>query len=149
VGEANTPHAVGSVEPAAAPGRDDVALVGTDEIEPGSVHVIVDDIHARVVLSGEIDADLSADLQQATEDVREAGLPVDVDVHHVTFMDSSGVAFLARLTSVTPGRVRLHNTPPTVKFLLEVTSIGTMLDIVEDEGEGGPGAPRATEPAEG
>lgn len=148
MGEPNTPHAVGSVEPAAAPGRDNVALVGTDEIEPGSVHVIVDDIHARVVLSGEIDADLSADLQQATEDVREAGLPVDVDVHHVTFMDSSGVAFLARLTSVTPGRVRLHNTPPTVKFLLEVTSIGTMLDIVEDEGEGGPGAPRTTEPAD-
>lgn len=133
MGEANTPHAGGSTGPAVQPGREDLALVSTDETEPGSVHVIVDDTHARVVLSGEIDADLSADLQQATEDVRESGLPVDVDVHHVTFMDSSGVAFLARLTSVTPGRVRLHHVPPTVKFLLEVTSIGTMLDIVEDE----------------
>lgn len=133
MGDANTPHAVGTAGPTAPPERDDLAPVRTDETEPGSVHVIVDDTRARVVLSGEIDADLAADLQQATEDVKESGLPVDVDVHHVTFMDSSGVAFLARLTSVTPGRVRLHNTPPTVQFLLEVTSIGTMLDIVEDD----------------
>ena len=75
MGEANTPHAAGSTGPAASPGRDDVALASTNEIEPGSVYVIVDETHARVVLSGEIDADLSADPQQATEDVRESGLP--------------------------------------------------------------------------
>lgn len=133
MGDANTPHEVRPTGPTTPSERHDLASVSTEETEPGSVHVIVDDTHARVVLSGEIDADLSVDLQQATEDVKDSGLPVDVDVHHVTFMDSSGVAFLARLASVTPGRVRLHNTPPTVRFLLEVTSIGTMLDIVEDD----------------
>ena len=101
-------------------------------VEPGSVHVIVGATHARVVLSGEIDADLAADLNQATHDVQESKLAVEVDAHHVTFMDSTGVAFLARLTAVTPSPVRIFNTPPTVRFLLEVTSIGTMLDIVED-----------------
>lgn len=106
--------------------------MSTSTVEPGSVHVIVGTTHARVVLSGEIDADLAADLSQATQDVQESGLAVEIDAHHVTFMDSTGVAFIARLTAVTPERVRIFNTPPTVRFLLEVTSIGNMLDIVED-----------------
>lgn len=89
--------------------------------------------HARVVLSGEIDADLAADLNQATQDVQESMLAVEVDVHHVTFMDSTGVAFLARLTAVTNEPVRIFNTPPTVRFILEVTSIGNLLEIVEDD----------------
>lgn len=100
-------------------------------VEPGSVHVIVGTTHARVVLSGEIDADLAADLNQATLDVQESKLAVEIDAHHVTFMDSTGVAFLARLTAVAEGPVRIFNTPPTVRFLLEVTSIGNMLEIVE------------------
>ena len=101
-------------------------------IEPGSVHVIVGATHARVVLSGEIDADLAADLAQATRDVQDSQLAVEIDAHHVTFMDSTGVAFLARLTAVTEEPVRIFNTPPTVRFLLEVTSIGNMLEIVEE-----------------
>ena len=96
------------------------------------MHVIVGTTHARVVLSGEIDADLAADLAQATSDVQESKLAVEIDAHHVTFMDSTGVAFLARLTSVTKEPVRIFNTPPTVRFLLEITSIGSMLEIVED-----------------
>lgn len=59
-------------------------------------------------------------------------LAVEIDAHHVTFMDSTGVAFLARLTAVTQEPVRIFNTPPTVRFLLEVTSIGSMLEIVDD-----------------
>lgn len=96
------------------------------------MHVIVGATHARVVLSGEIDADLAADLAQATRDVQESMLAVEIDAHHVTFMDSTGVAFLARLTAVTQEPVRIFNTPPTVRFLLEVTSIGSMLEIVDD-----------------
>lgn len=101
-------------------------------VEPGSVHVIVGTTHARVVLSGEIDAELAADLTQATHDIQESRLAVEVDTHHVTFMDSTGVAFLAGLTTMTTEPVRIFNTPPTVRFLLEVTSIGTMLEIVDD-----------------
>ncbi|MGO1341011.1 MAG: STAS domain-containing protein, partial [Cellulosimicrobium funkei] len=60
-----------------------------------------------------------------------SGLPVEIDAHHVTFMDSSGVAFLARLASRGPHRVRVLRAPPTVRFLLEVTRIGELLDIVD------------------
>lgn len=95
--------------------------------DPASVHVIVGTTRARIVLSGEIDADL----QEATAAAEDSGLPVEIDAHHVTFMDSSGVAFLARLASRGPHRVRVLRAPPTVRFLLEVTRIGELLDIVD------------------
>ncbi|WP_083649072.1 STAS domain-containing protein [Cellulosimicrobium sp. CUA-896] len=119
--------------------------------EPASVHVIVGATRARIVLSGEIDAELGADLQEATAAAEDSGLPVEIDAHHVTFMDSSGVAFLARLASRGPHRVRVLRAPPTVRFLLEVTRIGELLDIVdadpgfdlgkETEGDDTSGAP--------
>jgi len=103
--------------------------------ESGTVHVILGADHTRIVLSGEIDADLGADLHQATADAEHAGLPIEVDTHHVTFMDSSGVAFLARLATRSQHRVRLLRVPPTVRFLLEVTRICELLDVVDDEEE--------------
>jgi anti-anti-sigma factor len=101
--------------------------------EPGAVHVILGADRTRIVLSGEIDADLAADLHEATAEAEHAELPIEVDAHHVTFMDSSGVAFLARLATRSQHRVRLLRVPPTVRFLLEVTRIGDLLDVVDDE----------------
>lgn len=105
--------------------------------EPGSVHVILSPDRTTIVLSGEVDAELGADLAQATTDAEQAGVPIEVDAHHVTFMDSSGVAFLARLAMRTPHRVRLRHVPPTVQFLLEVTRIGELLDVVDDDAPAG------------
>jgi anti-sigma B factor antagonist len=101
--------------------------------DPASIHVIVGSSRARVVLSGEIDADVSADLGEAISDAEASGLPVEIDAHHVTFMDSSGVAFLARLASRSPHKVRVLRAPPTVRFLLDVTRIGELLEIVDDD----------------
>lgn len=105
--------------------------------EPGSVHVILSPDRTTIVLSGEVDADLGPELTQATSDAEHAGVPIEVDTHHVTFMDSSGVAFLAQLAKHTPHRVRLLHVPPTVRFLLEVTRIGELLDVVDDAPPGG------------
>ncbi|MBD8078765.1 STAS domain-containing protein [Cellulosimicrobium arenosum] len=110
------------------------------------MHVIVGASRARIVLSGEIDAELGADLQEATVAAEESGLPVEIDAHHVTFMDSSGVAFLARLASRGPQRVRVLRAPPTVRFLLEVTRIGELLDIVDTDPGFDDGARPAPEP---
>ena len=115
----------------------DAAGVG----EPGAVQVIVGADRTRIVLSGEVDADLGPELQEATAEAEERGLPIEVDAHHVTFMDSSGVAFLARLSIRSEHRVRLLRVPPTVRFLLEVTRIGELLDVVEDDGQAEPFAP--------
>nr|WP_286219387.1 STAS domain-containing protein [Paraoerskovia sediminicola] len=94
---------------------------------------MVGSARARIVLSGEIDADLAGDLQEASAHAEATSLPVEIDAHHVTFMDSSGVAFLARLASRSPHRVRILRAPPTVRFLLEVTRIGELLDIADDD----------------
>jgi len=109
--------------------------------EPGAVQVIVGADRTRIVLSGEVDADLGPELQEATAEAEQRGLPIEVDAHHVTFMDSSGVAFLARLSIRSEHRVRLLRVPPTVRFLLEVTRIGELLDVVDDEGGAEPFEP--------
>jgi anti-anti-sigma factor len=116
--------------------------------EPASVHVIVMGDRTRIVVSGEIDADLSADLQEATSDAEATGLPIEVDAQHVTFMDSSGIAFLARLASRSTERVRILRAPDTVRFLLEVTRIGELLDLV-DEPAGGPADAGTATPVHG
>ncbi|SDQ87582.1 STAS domain-containing protein [Quadrisphaera sp. DSM 44207] len=101
--------------------------------EPGSVHVILGSRKTRVVLTGEIDAELGPDLLEASADAEEAGRPVEVDVQHVTFMDSTGVAFLARLASRSPQQLVLIKPPDLVRFLIQVTSISEVLRVVEQD----------------
>ena len=101
--------------------------------EPASVHVIVLADRTRIVVSGEIDADLAAELQEAAGDAEATGLPIEVDAQHVTFMDSSGIAFLARVAARSAERVRVLHAPDTLRFLLEITRIGELLDLVDDE----------------
>ena len=101
------------------------------ESHPGSVQVVVQGQRTRIVLTGEIDADLGPDLQEATSDAEATGLPIDIDTRHVTFMDSSGIAFLARIATRSGSRTRVLHPPETVRFLLEVTRIGELLEVVE------------------
>ena len=100
--------------------------------EPASVHVIVESDRTCIVLSGEVDADLAAELREATADAEATGLPIEIDAQHVTFMDSSGIAFLARIATRSTQRVRVIRAPETVRFLLDVTRIGELLDVVDD-----------------
>ena len=101
------------------------------DAEPGSVRVTVDSELIRIVLSGEVDSELSPRLCDANAEAERAHLPIEVDAHDVTFMDSSGVAFLARLATRSTSRVRLVGVPTTIRFLLEVTRIGDVLDVVD------------------
>ncbi|GAB4086971.1 hypothetical protein GCM10028784_36010 [Myceligenerans cantabricum] len=108
-------------------------LAHPDLGEPASVHVLTVDQRSRLVLAGEIDAKIAGELQNAISEAEGSRLPVEIDAHHVTFMDSSGVAFLARLASRSPHKVRVLRAPPTVRFLLEVTRIGDLLEIVDED----------------
>lgn|GEM_PF-1707939 len=94
------------------------------------MHVIVENGRTRIVLSGEIDADLAADLADATADAEAAALPIDIDAQHVTFMDSSGIAFLARVATRVQQPVRVLRAPESVRFLLQVTRIHELLEVV-------------------
>lgn len=129
----------GNRPPADADGQDGrthavgAAGDGPGSGEAGSVHVMVGPTRTRIVLSGEIDASLGPELQEAAADAETAGRPVEVDARHVRFMDSSGVTLLARLASRTPGRLQVIRPPDVVRFLLEVTHIGDLVDVVDDD----------------
>lgn len=109
---------------------------GQDEDRPvtrtGTVTVQTLASRTRIILVGEIDVNLAVDLAEAVTAAEVAGAPTDVDASAVTFMDSSGIALLARLATRTPERLRLISPPDVVTFLLDVTRIGEMVDVVED-----------------
>jgi anti-anti-sigma factor len=109
------------------------ALPAARPADPGSVHVILGGRKTRVVLTGEIDAELGPDLIEAAADAEDAGRPVEVDVQHVSFMDSTGVAFLARLASRCVGDLVLIKPPELVQFLIDVTSIREVLTVVDED----------------
>lgn len=121
---------------------------GPEAAEPASVHVIVEQGRTVVVLSGEVDADLAADLADATTDAEAANQPIDIDAQHVTFIDSSGIAFLARIATRVQQPVRVLHAPDSVRFLLEVTRIRELLEVV-DEPEDEPEDPAAGLPTIG
>lgn len=116
-----------------APPSAGTTTTSEDEVDAGSVHVIMGRAKTRIVLSGEIDALVSPDLVEAAAEAEDAGRPVEVDAHHVTFMDSTGVAFLARLASRSSSRLVLIRPPEVVRFLIEVTSINDLLDVVDHD----------------
>jgi anti-sigma B factor antagonist len=111
--------------------------------ETGSVHVMVSRQRTRLVLSGEVDVALGAELAEAVTEAERVGLPVEIDARHITFMDSSGVSMLARLAHRTPGRLTLIQPPDVVRFLLEVTRIGEVVDVLDTD----PGFPSDSGPA--
>jgi anti-anti-sigma factor len=97
------------------------------------VHVLIGGNTTRVVLSGDIDAELAPYLVEAAAEVIEAGQPVEVDTRHVTFMDSTGVAFLARLAGASTTRPVVLSPPEEVRFLLEITRIGDLVEVNDRE----------------
>ncbi len=107
---------------------DEVAGVARD---PGDVGVIVGSQRVRIVLAGEIDIDLEHDLRDAIGAAEGTGLPIEIDAHHVTFMDSSGVSFLAELASRASTPVRVLRAPPSMKFLLTVTRLDELVELVD------------------
>lgn len=97
--------------------------------EPGSVHVLTGTVRTRVVLAGEVDAELGPALLEAAADASEAGLDVEVDVQHVTFMDSTGVAFLARLAKESAQPVLVLRPNAELRFLLDITAVSALVRI--------------------
>jgi anti-sigma B factor antagonist len=99
--------------------------------QPGAVQVLEEQGATHVVLTGEIDSDLGQDLSQAAADAAVAGKPIRVDTRGVSFMDSAGLAFLARLCGSSDDEVEVLVASQTVKFLLEMTGMVDALKVVD------------------
>lgn len=116
------------------PGGDDHVGCGTgptvDGGGPGAIELVREGGHLLVVLDGEIDAAYRHELAEAAAAVVAAGLPVRVLADRVSFMDSTGAAFLARIaTGSAPRVVTVVAASTQVRFLLDVTGLATLLTL--------------------
>ncbi len=74
----------------------------------------------HITLTGEIDCELDDDLAEAAHTAVQRRVPVIVDASAVTFMDSTGAAFLSGLYREVPLTVIAS---PPVMFLMKVLSL--------------------------
>jgi anti-anti-sigma factor len=99
---------------------------------PGDVSVVFDDGVTLIILSGEIDLALSADLEDAGREVIDRGVPVQIDMRLVTFMDPVGVALVARLVAAEHrhgARPDVHGARPIVVQTLTTTGLTPHIDL--------------------
>ena len=84
-----------------------------------------------VRLEGEIDMHSIPRLEAAFADVVAAGGPISVDMANVTFIDSAGLHFLARLASSMNGAapLALLNVPPRVLRVMEIVGMTELPSI--------------------
>lgn len=105
----------------------------------GGIDVSDDGEQWLVRMWGEVDATLRDLASTAMVRVLERPAPVVVDLREVTFIDSSGLAFVLQLWSVGQEdgtSVVLRDTPATVLDLLEVIGMGGVIPLVWSCGEG-------------
>ncbi|GAB2619402.1 hypothetical protein GCM10027067_34130 [Pseudactinotalea suaedae] len=89
---------------------------------------------ARLVLTGEVDIGMNAELHAAVTELEQLGMPVEVHTRDVTYIDTSVMAILARLASRNDQRITLVDPPALVQFLLLVAQLEDVVDIVTRRG---------------
>ncbi|HLT82894.1 MAG TPA: STAS domain-containing protein [Phototrophicaceae bacterium] len=104
------------------------------EPRPGTVALVTSPSCVRLVLGGELDLLSKTELLDAVREALMHDAPVEVDTRAVTFMDSTVIATLSRLVNASRHRLTFVEPAPVVRFLLEVTGIGGIVDIVDDAG---------------
>lgn len=86
--------------------------------------------HVVVLLSGEVDAYLGPDLVRCVDEALAARLPVVVEAARVTFMDSTGLGFLARLASrSSERRITVTDPPEVVRHLVHRARLDQMIEF--------------------
>jgi len=80
-------------------------------------------------LSGEISTEMRPRLDRVLEELGVERLPVDVDLGAVTFIDSSGIGFLARLGIGNQAEVRVLNATGLTRDLLTLSGLERVLTI--------------------
>lgn len=105
----------------------------TPQPQPGSAALVASSSHVRLVLTGELDLLMKPRLLDLVREAVLHDLPVVVDTRQVTFMDSSVIATLSRLVQAAKRPLTFIDPAPVVRFLLEVTGIGALVDIVDEK----------------
>jgi anti-sigma B factor antagonist len=99
----------------------------TDEF--GWADITVVDGRRLLRLSGEISTEMRPRLDQVLDELGTETRPVDVDLGAVTFLDSSGIGFLARLGIENGAEVRVQNATGLTRDLLSLSGLQKVLTI--------------------
>lgn len=92
-----------------------------DEGSPLYIEISED---GTVWLKGELDMATVKQLEASAAETIHAGKPVVLDLAGLTFIDSSGIAFLARTFQATGERVVIRNPSRQVRRVLELMDGG-------------------------
>jgi anti-anti-sigma factor len=118
--------------------------VEQDELRAdGGIELTEDVDTSHVRLWGDVDAGLRDQASQAMLRCLERGVPVVIDVADVTFIDSSGLAFVLQLHKVGEDEgmpVVVRNPPVLMLDLLEMLGMGEVIPMDFTSGGDGPAA---------
>jgi anti-sigma B factor antagonist len=106
----------------------------TERPGSGDAAVFFDDGITLVMLSGEVDLALGDDLEYAGRDAIDRGAPVRVDVSRVTFIDSVGLGFLARIASAereNGRRLPLAGARRNIQESIQLVGLTELVEFVE------------------
>lgn len=112
--------------------------VSSDNGGPGSVEVHLDPDTTLVRLIGEIDFALSDALDAARESVQARGVGVQIDAYQVTFLDSIGVGFIARLAGALRTQGRALTIVGASRSLRETLVLSGISSLLSGPGFDGP-----------
>lgn len=120
-----TPTSSSAWRPSDRPGSGDAAVFFDDEV-------------TLIMLSGEVDLALGDELEYAGRDAIDRGVPVRMDVSRVTFIDSVGLGFLARMASAEREqgrRLPLAGAPRNVQESIHLVGLAELVEFVELMGD--------------
>jgi anti-anti-sigma factor len=105
---------------------------GTTPYVPGNVQVSLRGDVSVVTLAGEVDVGLSKALDDACSAVLQRDRPVRVDAGRLTFIDSSGLNFLARLIQAEPGGKppKVIGASPVVRETIHLVGLADLVEII-------------------
>jgi anti-sigma B factor antagonist len=106
----------------------------TERPGSGDAAVFFDDGITLIMLSGEVDLALGDDLEYAGRDAIDRGAPVRVDVSRVTFIDSVGLGFLARIASAereNGRRLPLAGARRNIQESIQLVGLTELVEFVE------------------
>jgi anti-sigma B factor antagonist len=117
-----------------APGSDAGSLteLTSERTRLGDVEVLDEAAATLVRLSGEVDLSLSEELSLAYQRCRSREQPVRVDATQLTFIDSTGIGFVARLAAAeqTAGRrLQIVGASRRTSETLSLTGLDELLEI--------------------
>lgn len=98
----------------------------------GGISIDVLDDESRVVLWGEIDGALRTEASGVLASALRRELPVVIDLEAVTFMDSTGIAFLVQFCTIGADEgitVVVRKPPQLVRDVIEMLGIDELLGL--------------------